>query len=219
MKFLRQFFQSLIIIAVLFLLISTIHVPGQTLEPDEQIKRDMIAYVKKNQATLELSRPRLVQINFAEKNSGSDGFVKTATVAKANLNDLFLLERQAYEILNQKRLEKGLKPLKWNEQLARVARGHSANMAQFHFFSHTGLDGSLVNERADALGISNWRSIGENIAFNQGFKKPAESACQQWLNSPAHRDNIFDSRWQETGIGIVAAADGTFYFTQVFLLK
>lgn len=217
MKFFWQFLQSVIVVTVVLLLLSTIHVPGQTIEPDEQIKREMIAYVRKTEDALVLSRPRIAGENVVQskKPVASEIFFKESS----NSTSLISLEQQAFFILNEKRLSKGLEPLKWNENLARVARMHSLNMAQFSFFSHAGTDGSMVNNRADALGISHWRSIGENIAFNRGFKKPSESACEQWMQSPAHRENILDGRWKETGIGIAQAADGTYYFTQVFLLK
>ncbi|MGI8494448.1 MAG: CAP domain-containing protein [Pyrinomonadaceae bacterium] len=37
--------------------------------------------------------------------------------------------------------------------------------------------------------------------------------------SPSHKENILDKRWKETGIGIAIASDGTYFFTQVFILK
>src|SRR4051794_8882458 len=80
------------------------------------------------------------------------------------------LERAAFNVLNQKRAESGLSPLAWNEQLAGVARLHSQNMAEFNFFSHKGLDGKMAAERAKQLGLGQWRSIGENIAYSRGFQ-------------------------------------------------
>lgn len=222
MKYIWQFFQSIVVIAVLLLLISTIHVPGQIIEPDEQIKSEMIAFAKQAEENLSFSRPRFVQKNEVFDNAGLKQevlFTEISNKETVNLNALYALEKQAFNILNQKRLANGLEPLKWNEDVARVARFHSQNMAQYKFFSHAGIDGTMVNNRADALGLNHWRSIGENIAFNLGFKKPVESACEQWMQSPAHKENILDKRWKETGIGIAVAQDGTFYFTQVFMLK
>jgi len=129
------------------------------------------------------------------------------------------LERAAFNVLNQKRAESGLSPLAWNEQLAGVARLHSHNMAEFSFFSHKGLDGKMAAERANQMGVKQWRSIGENLAFSHGFQDPVAHAVKLWLESPAHRQNLLDGNWKETAVGIAVAEDGSYYFTQVFLRK
>lgn len=129
------------------------------------------------------------------------------------------LEARIFALINQKRIEINLPPLVWSDEAAKVARLHTNNMAVNKFFSHQGLDGKMVNERADALGFRKWRAIGENIAFNRGFKLPIESAVEQWLKSASHRENLLDARWHETGIGAAIAADGTYYFTQVFIVR
>ena len=153
-----------------------------------------------------ISRPRVLNT----KASGVKSSVIVNTV---------LLERAAFNVLNQKRAEKGESPLVWSEQLAAVARIHSENMAEFNFFSHRGLDGKMVSGRADDLGVGKWRSIGENIAFSRGFADPVAKAVQLWLDSPAHRQNLLDINWSESAVGIAAAPDGSYYFTQVFLRK
>jgi len=129
------------------------------------------------------------------------------------------LERVAFNVLNQKRAENGLSPLAWNEKLAGVARLHSHNMAEFSFFSHKGLDGKMAAERANQMGVKQWRSIGENLAFSHGFQDPVAHAVRLWLDSPAHRQNLLDGNWKETAVGIAVAEDGSYYFTQVFLRK
>ena len=129
------------------------------------------------------------------------------------------LERVAFNVLNQKRAENGLSPLAWNEKLAGVARLHSHNMAEFSFFSHKGLDGKMAAERANQMGLGQWRSIGENLAFSHGFQDPVAHAVRLWLDSPAHRQNLLDGNWRETAVGIAVAEDGSYYFTQVFLRK
>lgn len=131
----------------------------------------------------------------------------------------FELEKIAFSLLNQKRSENNLTPLKWSDDVAKIARLHSENMAKYKFFNHRGLDGLMVDERADALGVTKWRSIGENIAFNRGFENPVEFAVERWMLSPSHRENILNDRWQESAVGVAIADDGAVYFTQVFLLR
>lgn len=131
----------------------------------------------------------------------------------------FDLEKQAFNLLNSRRLEIGLVALEWNDDVARIARMHSENMAKYKFFSHTGLDGSMVNDRADLCGVSSWKAIGENIAYNRGYEKPVEFAVERWMLSSAHRENILNKRWTDSAVGVAMANDGAFYFTQVFLVR
>lgn len=155
----------------------------------------------------ELSRPRVYKSEQP----------KEAKTSKAVA--VFDLERRAFELINQRRENCGLAPLKWSDDVARIARLHSENMANFNFFSHTGVDGMMVNDRADFLGIRKWQAIGENIAYNQGFENPVEFAVERWMKSPKHRDNLLSSRWKESGIGVAVTANGTYYFTEVFLVR
>ncbi|MBS1792336.1 MAG: CAP domain-containing protein [Acidobacteria bacterium] len=129
------------------------------------------------------------------------------------------LEMEVFDEINSQRSIYGLNPLVWNEQAARVARLHSTSMADFDFFSHAGLDGRHVDNRADRIGLRNWRVIGENIAYNSGYSDPAERAVIGWMNSDGHRRNILRDNWSETGIGIAVSTAGKFYFTQVFLQR
>ncbi|MDQ3323723.1 MAG: CAP domain-containing protein, partial [Acidobacteriota bacterium] len=143
---------------------------------------------------------------------------KPETLRKTSVGGLEL-ECRVFDLINRRRAEAGLHLLMWNDNVARIARLHLENMANFDFFSHTGIDGKKVNNRADSLGVKKWHAIGENIAYNRGFKSPLESAVQSWMNSPGHRNNLLKNDWQESGIGVAVKADGTYYFTQVFLKK
>lgn len=129
------------------------------------------------------------------------------------------LERRVFALLNQKRAENGLSPLAWSEDMAKIARAHSIEMAEYNYFSHKGLNGSMVNDRADELGISDWRSIGENIAFNQGYENPGEFAIECWLKSASHYQNLMSRKWKQSGLGVAITKDGRYYFTQVFVLN
>ncbi len=128
-------------------------------------------------------------------------------------------ERTVFALINQKRAENGEKPLVWSDDLATVARRHSQDMADNKYFSHRGLDNSMVSDRADRAGVLKWRAIGENIAFNRGYKDPLEKAVELWMGSTGHRQNLLDNHWKESAVGIAVAADGSLYFTQVFLLR
>ena len=92
-------------------------------------------------------------------------------------------------------------------------------MAKHSFFSHVGVNGRMIDERAIDFGLDDWRSIGENIAYNKGFSNPVEFAVERWMLSDGHRRNLLHSRWRESGVGVAVTADGTYFFTQVFVVN
>jgi uncharacterized protein YkwD len=127
------------------------------------------------------------------------------------------LERRAFDLVNSERRSRGESPLVWDAELSQLARQHSLNMARAGFLDHRGPDGRDMAERARSMGIRGWRVLGENIAFNQGFDDPSAFAVQRWMGSSKHRANILNSQFSRTGIGVARAADGSIYFTQVFM--
>lgn len=185
-----------------------------------------LASVTEKPEVTALTRPRIAYENKAivankDEAKFADKPVAFApnTILVTSADDISRLERQAFNVLNERRKENGLAPVEWSEEMAKVARNHSENMARYKFFSHVGKDGLMVSDRADALGYTKWKAIGENIAYNRGYDNPAEFAAERWMLSPAHRENVLNRRWKEAGIGLAIASDGTYYFTQVFIQK
>ncbi|MGI8813122.1 MAG: CAP domain-containing protein [Pyrinomonadaceae bacterium] len=129
------------------------------------------------------------------------------------------LEHHLFDLLNAARAENGLESLRWDENVAALARIHSRNMADYRFFNHRGTDGQTVDGRAADLGMGDWLGIGENIASMKGYDDPCAIAAANWMKSPAHRQNLLSGRWNQSAVGIAIAEDGTYYFTQVFMLR
>jgi uncharacterized protein YkwD len=127
------------------------------------------------------------------------------------------LERRAFDLVNSERRARGESPLVWDAELSSLARQHSLAMARSGHLGHTGPDGRDMAERARSMGIRGWRVLGENVAFNQGFDDPSAFAVQRWMGSSKHRANILNTQFTRTGIGVARAADGSIYFTQVFV--
>ena len=128
------------------------------------------------------------RINFdlrADANDSADigGATRTRFVASSNRPNkpsAGAIEQQVFALINAERAKNGLSELVWDESLAAVARAHSEDMAHVKFFSHRGTDGSMVDDRADRLGLGTWRTIGENIAYMRGYDDPAATAVQKW---------------------------------------
>lgn len=109
-------------------------------------------------------------------------------------------ERLMHRLINDFRADLGLRTLTWDAAVARVALGHSQDMATHHFFAHvsptTGLD---VAGRMKAAGIP-FRVVGENLAT--GFADVLE-AHVGLLNSEGHRKNLLGADFTRDGVGIV----------------
>ncbi len=129
------------------------------------------------------------------------------------------VELAIHDEINEIRAEHGLEPLEFDEQLAGVARGHSEDMAENDYFSHTSPDGSTVGDRYADAGVS-CQAWGENILYNYHSDESPEVAAQKsvemWMNSDGHRENVLSDRWDSQGIGVTVAADGRLYATQNF---
>jgi uncharacterized protein YkwD len=110
-----------------------------------------------------------------------------------------------------------LSELFWDENLARLARNYSKEMARESFFSHYDRDGNSVVERAQNSNIRGWNRIGENLFFCEGYDDFDALAVRGWMNSSEHRQNILDGKFTATGIGIAQTRDGRIYITQVFI--
>lgn len=104
--------------------------------------------------------------------------------------------------------------LTWNEQLQKAAFAHSNNMANYDFFSHTGLDGKEVSQRVRDEGY-NWRAVGENISA--GVPDVA-TVMAGWLSSPGHCSNIMSADFTEMAAAVVTNNSAYYgsYWTQVF---
>ena len=121
-------------------------------------------------------------------------------------------------LTNVERANEGLQPLTLNSQLSATAQGHSEDMAANDFFSHTGLDGDRLGDRAEQNNYD-YRALGENIAAGQ--RTPAQ-VVQGWIDSPGHRANILNPNFTEIGVGYEFLSNDrgdinfNHYWTQVF---
>jgi uncharacterized protein YkwD len=100
-----------------------------------------------------------------------------------------------------------------NEEVAKVARSHSRDMAEGKVgFGHDGLKerAALISATIEMVGLA------ENISKHDRSSGFVDAALKQWLGSPLHKKNI-DGDYDLAGVGAAQAADGTVYFTQIFV--
>src|SRR5690606_19150692 len=109
-------------------------------------------------------------------------------------------------------------PLTSCTSLNRAAQGHSEDMRDQDYFSHTSLNGdSFVDRACDACysrACPLSTAMAENIAAGSSG---AAATFNQWLNAPGHNASRMGTAYTVIGIGR-ATGGGTYgtYWTNVF---
>ncbi|MEQ4719776.1 CAP domain-containing protein [Nonomuraea sp. B19D2] len=125
-------------------------------------------------------------------------------------------ENEVLRLTNIERAKGGCAPLKFDPLLRKAAFGHSADMAKQDYFDHDSKDGRDFMDRVRAAGFTGGNAFAENIAFGQ--LTPA-SVVQGWMDSPGHRANIMNCRYNLIGVGAAKNSQGRIYWTQDFVAK
>jgi len=118
--------------------------------------------------------------------------------------------QQVLEITNAIRHRHGLSPLKWEQETANVAYGHSRDMEENAYFSHVSPTEGELGERLKKGGIV-YSMAAENIAANY---VDAIAAVEGWLNSEGHRVNMLNDEFTYLGVGVYKK-----HYTQNFISK
>ena len=119
-------------------------------------------------------------------------------------------ESEVVRLVNEQRAKNGLKPLRANWELSRVARYKSQDMVDNRYFSHTSPTYGTPFQMIRNFGIS-FRTAGENIAYGQ---RTPQAVVNAWMNSSGHRANILNASYTQIGVGYVAKGH---YWTQMFI--
>jgi uncharacterized protein YkwD len=147
---------------------------------------------------------------------GSLGLLSPGLHAPAVQQAHRTIELAMLAIINRDRQGAGLRPLTFDNGLARAAMAHSVDMARHGYFSHQTPSGITPYQRLLALGI-HYHIAGENLALardeSQDQLLPAVEAAM--MRSPEHRDNLLRPAFTRVGIGI-AFAGGRTYVTEDF---
>jgi uncharacterized protein YkwD len=130
------------------------------------------------------------------------------TLSAANTCNLPQFQTDVMALVNQARASsrmcgntayRAAAPLAWNNKLFNASAGHSADMANNNYFSHTSLDGRTFGQRITNAGYK-WSRLGENIAAGQGS---VQSVMAVWMASAGHCSNIMNGNLTEVGVACV----------------
>lgn len=125
---------------------------------------------------------------------------------------------EVLRLTNQERAKRGLAPLTHHSALASAANGHSQEMLDLGYFSHTSPTPGRSNPQDRVrLAGANPGLVAENIFQASGYDvaQVAQLAVDNWLESPGHRRNMLDPQATHLGVGFVEQ-NGTVAVTQVF---
>lgn len=117
--------------------------------------------------------------------------------------------RRVVTLVNVRRVEAGLRPVRLHAAVHTAARKHSADQARMGRMTHTGSDGSNPGQRISREGYR-WSAWGENVAM--GYLTP-RAVMRAWMNSPGHRANILSRSFRHIGVGVRRSGNGTLYWT------
>ncbi len=156
----------------------------------------------------------LSELKEANPQISNPNLIYPGQVLNIPTNDFAVLsyEKEVIRLINEIRVQNGLKELTYNWELSRVARYKSQDMKDNRYFSHTSPVYGSPFQMIRNFGIT-YRSAGENIARGQTSPQAVVNA---WMNSSGHRANILNASFTQIGVGYVA--DGN-YWTQMFIGK
>ena len=130
-----------------------------------------------------------------------------------SIDDVKVLEQKVIDLVNRQRANYGLPLLSANWELCRVARYKSQDMINKGYFAHQSPTYGSPFKMMEDFGIK-FTAAGENIAYGQ---RTPEEVMNSWMNSSGHRANILSRTYNQIGVGVAKASNGTYYWTQMFI--
>lgn len=112
-------------------------------------------------------------------------------------------EARFVELINAERARTGARPLVAVPQLTEKARQHAEKMAAA---------GRIFHSDDLGEGLDGWYLLGENVGRGGNI----ETLHQAFMDSPGHRENIVNPRYDAMGVGVVWDA-GIPYVVEMFM--
>ncbi len=103
------------------------------------------------------------------------------------------------ELTNDLRKQYGLPPLNENPLLKEAAKEKALDMIRNKYFAHYSPTGISPWYFIEKNGYD-YRYAGENLAINF---IDSEEVVKAWFNSPTHRDNLLNQKYEEIGIAVL----------------
>ncbi len=126
-------------------------------------------------------------------------------------------ETRVLDLINVERDKVGLRAIRNDARIRKVAQARSRDMVERDYFDHQDPDGRWPWDHLNSADIE-WYSAGEIIALNMTspISAAASTAIDQWMNSPGHKAQILSDGHNYAGVG-VAMEGGRSIWTVVFI--
>jgi uncharacterized protein YkwD len=106
-------------------------------------------------------------------------------------------EQQLFKLINMERANARLEKLQWDAKVAQAAQGHTQRLAANNALSHQFAGEQDLEQRVGAAG-ARFIAVAENVAVAE----TVEEAHLALMNSPGHRENIMNPRYNAVGIAV-----------------
>ena len=122
----------------------------------------------------------------------------TLTIAAPGIDAYDLMSR-----INSERTQRFIPALNTNSKLITAAGGKAQDMLSRSYFAHVDPDGNYVWPRIESAGYKPYLTLGENLAMD--FTS-ASDMVGAWMNSPTHRENIVNAKFEDQGLSTISGA-------------
>jgi len=106
--------------------------------------------------------------------------------------------RQLARFVNREREREGVQGLQWDDRLADAALRHARIMAERNELSHEFRGEARLRDRVAVTG-ARFNDVAENVAYDNDV----EGAHIHLMQSPGHRANILNPRYNAIGIAVL----------------
>ncbi|MCF8002386.1 MAG: CAP domain-containing protein [Halanaerobiales bacterium] len=127
-------------------------------------------------------------------------------------NSISAKEQELVDLVNRARKEQGLQPLEVDKELRQVARIKAEDMVDNDYFEHQSPDYGSPFDMMRQKGIK-YSLAGENLAA----ARTVEKAFEDLMNSPQHKENILEAKYDKIGVGIIEGGDHGLMIVQEFV--
>jgi len=129
-----------------------------------------------------------------------------------NVNTNEKQEQQLLNLINEQRKKSGVKSLKFDENLKRIARIKAQDMVNGNYFSNTS---KKYGSPFDMLNNNKirYKTAGENIAGSADVQQTIKA----WMKVDSHKKNILNKNYNYTGIGIAKSKDYGLIIVEEFI--
>jgi uncharacterized protein YkwD len=112
---------------------------------------------------------------------------------------------QLQKLINDERAKTGLPALTINAQLSTAAKDHATNMLCNNYLSHTGLDGSTPQSRAQKAGFTASLVVEDIYALHPAYGGNPQAAFSWWMSDPASKADLLNPNTTVVGIAYVSS--------------